>query len=59
MDKEKLKKELDEKQEIVNQLYEKWGLTDEILDLQVEINSLRHEYDLVDESEIVYDKFVQ
>lgn len=59
MNREELKRQLDEKQQIVNQLYETDGLTDEVLNMQVDINAMRHEYDLVDESELIYDKYVQ
>lgn len=59
MNKEEIKRQLDEKQQIVNQLYETDGLTDEVLNMQVDINAMRHEYDLVDETELIYDKYVQ
>lgn len=36
-----------------NKLYEQYGLTDGILDLQVFINELRCEYDITDPKEIV------
>lgn len=55
----KLKKELRERQLKINELYEQQGLTDEVLDKQVEVNSLRHEYDIVDESQIIFHGFVQ
>lgn len=48
-----MEEELKKKQEIVNELYAREGLTDEVLDLQVEINKLRHEHDIVDKSEII------
>lgn len=41
-------------QEINNNLYEKYGLTDEVLDLQVYINKKRNEYNIVDENEILF-----
>ena len=59
MDKLQLKERLNSEQDLVNQLYEREGLTDEVLDKQVEINKMRKEYDLVDHSEIVYDGYVQ
>lgn len=59
MNREEIKRQLDEKQQIVNQLYETDGLTDEVLNMQVDINAMRHEYDLVDETELIYDKYVQ
>ena len=55
----KLIKELDKKQEIATQLYEEKGLTDEVLDLQIEINTKRHENNITDPKELVYKNFVQ
>lgn len=52
--------ELDKLQEEVNKLYELYGLTDEVLDKQIEINKLRNELDIPDETEIINDEgFVQ
>lgn len=52
---EKLRKKQDE----VDKLYEKEGLTDEVLDKQIEINKLRHKHNISDKSNRVYDDFVQ
>lgn len=57
--KEGLKETLDNLQQEYNKLYEEYGLIDEVMDLQLVINSLRNKFDLVDESEQVYDEFVQ
>ena len=57
--KESLKETLDNLQQECNELYEEYGLIDEVMDLQLVINSLRNKFDLVDESEQVYDEFVQ
>nr|DAY53185.1 MAG TPA: hypothetical protein [Caudoviricetes sp.] len=57
--KEGLKETLDNLQQECNKLYEEDGLIDEVMDLQLVINSLRNKFDLVDESEQVYDEFVQ
>ena len=43
----------------INKRYVEEGLTDEILDQQIKLNKLRNEHDIVDESEIVYEDFVQ
>ena len=59
IDRIKLIKELDKKQEIVNQLYEEQGLTDEILDLQLEINKKRHENNITNPKELTYKNYVQ
>ena len=54
-----LKKELREKQLKINELFEQQCLTDEILDKQIEVNSLRHKYNIPDESEFIFHRFVQ
>ena len=46
-------------QRYVDKVYEKEGLTEEVLVKQAEINSLRREYDVSDESKRVFGKFVQ
>ena len=46
-------------QQEVNELYEKEGLTEEVLNKQVTINTLRNEHDIADETELVYKEFVQ
>ena len=35
-----------------DKLYKKFGATDEIIELQAAINGLRHQYDVVDETEL-------
>lgn len=40
-------------QEIINNAYSNQGLTDEVLQLQVEVNKLRHEYDIHDPTEVI------
>lgn len=57
--KEGLKETLDNLQQECNKLYEEYGLIDEIMDLQVAINSLRNKFDCVDDVELLYDDFVQ
>lgn len=46
--------ELEKIQEICNEYYEKYGFTDEILDLQIWINTVRNKYDLTDPREIIH-----
>lgn len=41
-------------QNINNNLYEKYGLVDEVLDLQLWINGKRYEWDIVDDGEIIH-----
>lgn len=57
--KESLKETLDKLQQECNKLYEEYGLIEEVMDLQLVINSLRNKFDLVDSQEIVYENFVQ
>ena len=54
-----LKQTLQRIQEEINHLYEEKGLTDEILEKQLEVNLIRHDEDIPDETEIVYEKYVQ
>ena len=39
--------------------YEKKGLTDDILKKQVRINSIRYKKNIPDETEFIYENFVQ
>lgn len=55
----KLEVQLRNQQRILNKKFAEEGLTDEILDEQIKLNKLRHEYDITDESEKVYEDFVQ
>ena len=50
---------LNELQEKCNKLHAENGLTDEVLDLQIKINRLRHEHDIPDDNEKVYGDLVQ
>ena len=46
-------------QKEVDALYDENGLTDEVLDKQIEINKLRYEHDIPDESEKIHKDYVQ
>lgn len=59
MDKLQLKERLNSEQDLVNQLYEREGLTPEVLNKQIEINKMRNEYDIHDKSETVHEDYVQ
>ena len=60
MDIEAKKKELDERQLIIDEKYEKEGLTDEVLDLQVALNMERNALNITDERQIINSEgFVQ
>lgn len=50
---------LNNKQKYINKLYQEDGLTDEVLNLQVQINQERNEYNITDDSEKIYMDFVQ
>ena len=50
---------LDTAQYFNNKLYEKEGLSDRVLDNQVQINMYRNEYDLSDPNTVLDNGFVQ
>lgn len=50
---------LKKKQDEVNRLYDKKGLSDKVLEKQLEINSLRYDNDIYDESELIFESYVQ
>lgn len=50
---------INKEQKKVNQLLEEEGFTDEVLERQVAINRKRAKHNIVDESKIIYDKYVQ
>ena len=53
------KMQIKNKQRAINKQYEKEGLTDEVLDAQIELNKLKHEYDIADSSKKVFEEYVQ
>ena len=50
---------INKEQEKVNQLLEKDGFTDEVLERQVAINKKRAKHGIIDESKIIHDRYVQ
>ena len=52
-------KKLNQKQEIVDELYKKEGLTYQVLDMQLEINKLRNKENIPDPTKTIYKNFVQ
>jgi len=54
-----MKAKIENMQKIANDLYKEQGLTDEVLDLQLEINKLRHKHDITDTSKQIHEEFVQ
>ena len=53
------KRVLDKKQDDINEDYSRYGLTDIVLDKQVELNGLRHELDIPDETNFISKDFAQ
>ena len=51
--------QLKNKQRAIDKQYERDGLTDEVLDAQVELNMLRHELDIADSKNHIHEEFVQ
>ena len=47
------------RQRVVNKEYEKHGLTDEILNKQLEINKLRHQHNISDTNNKTHENYVQ
>lgn len=54
-----MENQLNEKQKIINKKYAEEGLTDEVLELQLEVNQLRNKYNITDPEQRVYGRFVQ
>lgn len=59
MNSEQLGRILKRLQDECNTLYANYGASEEVINLQVAINGVRAKYDVTDDSELVYDKFVQ
>ena len=53
------RKQLAHKQKKINKKFMEEGLTDEVLDAQVELNQLRNKLDIEDENNRIYENFVQ
>ena len=51
--------QLKNRQRAINKLYEEEGLTDEVLEAQVELNTLRNELDIPDADSLNDDGFSQ
>ena len=50
---------INKQQQKVNQLVEKEGFTDTVIEKQAAINKKRAKHRIIDESKIIYDKYVQ
>ena len=55
----KLIRKLDAMQQKLNTIYEQDGLTDQVLDLQLEINTIRHQHNIPDTNETIHKQYVQ
>lgn len=54
-----MEEKLAKMQKEVDKLYDENGLTDEVLDKQIEINKLRHKHDISDKTNRVNGSYVQ
>ena len=54
-----INRKLEKEQEKINELYEENGLTDEVLEAQIELNKLRHEHDIHDKDKTLHENYVQ
>ena len=54
-----MKDKIENMQKIAEDLYNENGLTDEVLDLQLEINKLRHKHNISDKTNQLHKEFVQ
>jgi len=54
-----LMKKLEGMQEKLNEIYEKEGATDRVIEMQLEINEIRNRENIPDTTELVYKNFVQ
>ena len=54
-----MKDKLAQLQKICTELHEEYGLTDEVLELQIVINKLGHKHNISDEKNKVYKNYVQ
>lgn len=57
--KKNVNRHLNKKQAEVDRIFKEKGLTDEVLQLQLEINCIRNEEDICDENEKIYGDYVQ
>lgn len=47
------------RQRVINKQYEKEGLTDDVLEKQVKLNTFRNLHDISDSSKKIHDDYVQ
>lgn len=59
MDNSKIIEEIHQKQASLNQKYKEEGLTDEILEKQVELNTLKNQYNISDKCKRIHENYVQ
>ena len=54
-----INRKLKKQQKKIDDLYEKEGLTDRVLDMQVELNKQRNEHNIPDADKTIYEHYVQ
>lgn len=59
MEEKQLNVILNELQKNIKLLYDEYGLTEEVLDLQTSVNRIRHKHNITDEKKELYDGYVQ
>lgn len=52
-------KEFEQRQKEIDVKYKKEGLTDEVLELQIQLNQDRHKWDISDPTKRIYKNYVQ
>lgn len=54
-----LKRTLDKEQDKINKMFEEEGLTDRVLDKQIELNQKRNKHNISDKTNILHKRYVQ
>lgn len=54
-----MRAKLQKLQQAINDIYAEEGLSDEVLELQVALNKLRNKHNISDETNRIYEEFVQ
>ena len=54
-----LKRTLDKEQNKINKMFEEEGLTDRVLDKQIELNQKRHSNNISDKTNTLHKRYVQ
>lgn len=54
-----LKRTLDKEQDKINKMFEEEGLTDRVLDKQIELNQKRNKHNISDKTNTLHKRYVQ